>query len=96
MLSEEQISALKAAYPNALFISTRTGFGLDGLREYIASAASASEKLMDVLIPYSQGDLVSLAHEKCRIVKEEYGEEGTRLSLFVGNNLASRFEAFQI
>ena len=84
-----------AYFPQALFISTLTGYGLDDLKKRIADAASASETLMEVLIPYSHGDLVSLAHEKCRVVSERYQEEGTALTLFVGASLQSRFQPYE-
>ena len=96
LLPLEQIEALKERYPQALFISTLTGFGLEALKEKISEAASATEQLMEVVIPYSQGDLVSFAHEKCRILSESYEEEGTRISLYAGNAILSRFEKYQI
>ncbi len=96
LLPSEQIEVLKERYPQALFISTLTGFGLEALKEKISEAASATEQLMEIVIPYSQGDLVSLAHEKCRIISESYEEEGTRISLYVGNAILPRFEKYQI
>ncbi|MDD6785924.1 MAG: GTPase HflX [Eggerthellales bacterium] len=95
LLPEDELESLKRRFPQALFISTLTGYGLDDLKKRIADAASASETLMEVLIPYNHGDLVSVAHEKCRVVSERYQEEGTSLTLFVGASLQSRFQPYE-
>lgn len=96
LLTEDEINHLKETYPNALNISTLTNFGLDSLKEYIAKAAASSEQLIEVLIPYAQGDLVSIAHEMCHIKSEEYEEDGTRMVLYANKSVVSKFSKYQI
>ena len=60
----------------------------------IADAASARETFIDILVPYDKGDVVSLAHQKCRIIHESYEENGTALSLFVSSSLINKFEPY--
>jgi GTP-binding protein HflX len=47
-----------------------------------------------VLIPYTRGDLIALAHERAQIVTERHHEEGTRLLIKVPSGLASVFLPF--
>lgn len=51
---------------------------------------------MEVLIPFTKGELVSLAHKRCSILAEEYTEEGTRMSLRVSPELSAQFSSYRI
>ena len=96
LLDDEALRGLRTRYANALFVSAKTGFGFAELIESIALVAAVSDKRVEVLIPYSRGDLSSLAHERCRIVSEEFTAEGTKMTLCVGAQLASRFAGYEI
>lgn len=95
LLGHEQLEALQTRYPHAVFTSTVDGSGLDELIQRIALVSSAQDALMEVLIPYDKGDLVSLAHQRCTILNEDYTPEGTHLVLRVNAQMAPRFEAYQ-
>ena len=60
--------ALAARYPDAVFVSAQTGEGSEGLVHAIERAATASESMMEVVVPYSRGDVTSLAHAKCTVI----------------------------
>lgn len=94
LLSDAELQAMKARFPEAVFVSSLEGSNIDDLIRRIALVASAQEELVDVLVPYDRGDLVSLAHKSCTILSESYGETGTNLSLRVKPELKSRFEEF--
>ena len=83
-------------FPHALFTSTLTGEGIDELIKRIGLAAEAHQVLMEVLIPFTKGELVSLAHKRCSILTEEYTEEGTRMSLRVSPELSAQFSSYRI
>lgn len=89
-------AALSARYPSAVPVSAETGEGTDSLIEAIGRAASASEKVMEVLVPYSRGDVVSIAHERCTVLAESYGERGTVLTVRVPNDLTALFEGYAL
>ena len=57
-----QAAALARLHPGAVLVSAATGQGCDELIEVIARAATAAEETMNVVVPFSRGDLVSLAH----------------------------------
>ena len=96
LLADDELSALRSRYPHAQVISAQTGWGIDALVSRIAHAASAADALMEVLIPYNRGDLVSLAHERCGIISEKHEAEGTLLTMRVGSGYVSSFEPFAI
>lgn len=94
LLDEEQVRALTERYPHAQVVSAATGFGIEGLTERIAQAASAADRRMEVLLPYHRGDLVSLAHERCHILAETHEEAGTRITLLAAPAFAATLEPF--
>ncbi|MGI6046119.1 MAG: GTPase HflX [Eggerthellaceae bacterium] len=96
LLSAETKAALASRYPEAAFISAQTQEGIDLLVRRIANAAASHDRKIEVLIPYERGDLVSLAHENCRIMREIHTEKGTELSLLVPQSYFAYFENFQI
>jgi GTP-binding protein HflX len=93
-LPVEELDALKRRQPGAVFVSGLTGEGLESLRSRIAEEASRGGVTMAVLIPYTRGDLIALAHERGQIVTERHHEEGTRLIIKVPTGLSATFAPF--
>ena len=94
LCSPEELAALRAAHPEAVFVSALTGEGVageGGLLARIAHLAAEADQTLDMVIPYGRGDLVSLAHERCHILSEEYREDGVALTLVVPASLRDRF-----
>jgi GTP-binding protein HflX len=77
---------------NAYAISARTGYGVETLVKAIESALPKPKVEINVVIPFSRGDLVSAVHEQGEIISEEYLPEGTRLNAMVGGALAKKIE----
>lgn len=89
-------AALRRRYPAAAFVSALTGDGIEALVSRIAEEAARGSKTMTVLLPYTRGDLVQLAHEKTSIVSEHHTEDGTMLVVRVPAELAERFAEFEL
>ena len=51
---------------------------------------------MEVLVPYSRGDVVSIAHERCSVLAESYDERGTALTVRVPSDLTALFEGYAL
>ena len=96
LLDAEELDALRARHAQAQFVSAATGEGIEALVEHVARVASASDACLDVLVPYKRGDLVSLAHERCRILSETHEEEGTRLVMLAAPSFAEAFRPFVV
>ena len=64
----------------AVFISARTGQGMDSLAEAIKKALFADMTSASLLIPYDRGDIVSYLCENAQIDSMNYRQEGTLLT----------------
>ncbi len=94
LLPDETRYAFKRRYPDAVFISAMNHFGLDDLLQRISMVCSSVDKTMQVLIPYSRGELVKEAHERCTVVSTRYVEDGTEMTICCPKSLVSSFESF--
>ncbi len=94
LLSAEQLEALQARYPHAVFTSTVSREGLHELISRIGIVASAQDEVLELLIPFSRGDLVSMAHQRCTIINEDYNESGTHLVVRAGHQAAAMLKPF--
>lgn len=63
-----------------LYVSARTGEGLDELTHEIQRRAAALLHRVRILVPYAQGQLVSRIHAQGKVISEEYTDEGTLLT----------------
>ena len=94
LVDPDLLCAMKSRYPDALFVSAASGYGIDELLDRIAHIASTRDVRLEVLLPYDRGDLVSKAHVKCRILSEEHTAEGTLLALLASPSIAHEFEPY--
>ena len=94
LLDAETLAGLRRRFPHAQFVSARTGEGIDGLVTALATAASAADAKLDVVIPYQRGDLVSLAHERCHIISESHEADGTHIQMLAAPAFAAAFREF--
>jgi len=94
-LGDAQVLAQAVAdNPAAVLISAQKGWGVDDLLNAIDNALKQHMALVDVLIPYSRGDLVSLIHEHGTVEMEEHTESGTHLVGHLPINLAGRLSPY--
>jgi len=82
------------ALPGAVWVSARTGAGIDGLRELIAARLPHPDVDVDVLVPYVRGDLVARMHRDGEVLSETHEEAGTRVTARVDGALAAALEEF--
>jgi len=89
----ETIAMLLRREPHAVVVSARTGHGIEGLLEAIEADLPTGLVEVDVLVPYSRGDLVSRAHRQGEVLGETHGEHGTQLRARVPEALANELAA---
>lgn len=87
---------LRGLEPSALFVSARTGAGIDELLRVIAERLPAPDVPMNLLIPYGRGDVVAALHENAVIESTDYVEEGTLLGVRVKSKDVANFDEFSI
>jgi GTP-binding protein HflX len=83
------LAKLRRALPGALFVSARTGDGIDALRRRMAELAAPTDTAVDVVIPYERGDLVARVHADGRVQQTEHNSDGTRIKARVPVALAA-------
>ena len=88
------LAKLRRALPGALFVSARSGDGIDALRRRMAELAAPSDTAVDVVIPYDRGDLVARVHADGRVQQTEHSSDGTRIRARVPVALAASLRQF--
>ncbi|AWV47706.1 ATP/GTP-binding protein [Mycobacterium leprae Kyoto-2] len=88
------LAKLRHGLPGAVFISARTGDGIDVLRRRIAELVVATDTAVDVVIPYDRGDLVARLHANGRVQQAEHNSNGTRIKARVPVALAACLQEF--
>ena len=86
------LAQLRATLPGAVFVSARTGEGVELLRRRIAEALPRPEVEVDVVLPYTEGALVGRVHAEGEVLAERHVAEGTVLQARVGPELAAAVE----
>ena len=87
------LAALRTRLPGAVAVSARTGRGLEELRERIEAMLPRPDVAVDVVVPYSRGDLVARVHADGEIESIDYVPEGTRVRARVDAPLAAELWA---
>ncbi len=92
----EVIDRLMRAHKHSVVVSARTGDGIDRLLEVVAEALPKPDVIVEVLIPYDRGDLVSRLHEYGEILESEHTEHGTRVRAKVHKHALGDLAAYQV
>ncbi|MGX6602576.1 GTPase HflX [Micromonosporaceae bacterium Da 78-11] len=92
---EETLLRLKRAWPDAVFVSARSGIGIPELQVAIAERLPRPSVDLWVLLPYDRGDLVAQIHRTGQVLQTRHVEDGTELHIRVGEQLAAELAAFR-
>ena len=95
LLDETDLEELKEnADPQSLFISAKERLGFEALAEGIANGIVQNFKRLSVLLPFNEGKLVSIFHEKGHVETLEHLEEGVSINGMLPIELLSFFEPY--
>src|SRR5215207_5583611 len=90
----ETLLRLRRALPGAIFVSARTGEGIDELRAEIERLIPRPTVELRVCVPYDRGGLVSRVHDEGALLDEEHTADGTALHARVSAALAAELEPY--
>lgn len=96
LLTEGQYDALRNRFPHAVFTSTKTKEGLSEVIHRIGTISSAQDVLMELIVPFNRGDMVSYVHQRCTILSETYEENGTHLIVRASDQAQARLREFAV
>lgn len=75
---------LRRRYPNAVIVSATSGEGFEELETAISASLPRPSVHLDLLVPYTDGDVVHRLHsDDTEILAETYEPEGTAMSVVV-------------
>ena len=78
-LGPEDLALLKAEYPEAFFLSTRSKEDLKALREHIMTYFESDMIDEELCIPFTAQGVIGEIRARMRILSEEYNAEGLKL-----------------
>jgi GTP-binding protein HflX len=93
---EEVMLRLKRLWPDAVFVSARTGAGIDEARAAVEERLPWPAREVLALIPYERGDLVGRVHTVGEVLEVSHLPEGTRLRARVDEALAADLSRFAL
>jgi GTP-binding protein HflX len=86
--------ALRGRFPDAVFVSARTGDGIAELRDRMAERLPRPAIEVKALVPYARGDLIDRIHNTGEFLSSEHTAHGTRLVARVNADLAGELAAY--
>ncbi len=90
------LNGLRRHFPDALFISTRTGAGLDELLGRMADQLAGRIEHMELLLPPERGDLLGVLHRQGQVLSTEYLETGIHVHATVPLKLVASLAPFRL
>ncbi|WP_203917431.1 GTPase HflX [Rugosimonospora africana] len=94
--SEEILLRLKREWPDAVFVSARTGRGIEQLQAAIEARLPRPAVEMSVLLPYDRGDLVARIHRRGEVLETEHRDGGTFMRVRVSELLAADLSRYLV
>jgi len=89
------LMALRHHFPEAAFISVRTGEGMDELIELISRFVADDITTVDLQIPQSRADLIARLHRESTIVTTEYIDNDVKLCAQLSRRTLRDYESYR-
>jgi GTPase len=90
------VSRLRRIEPNSVIVSARTGEGIDELLRVVEELLPRPSIDIDVLLPYSRGDLLSRIFQDGEVLSQAHEAEGTRVTARVAHGLAHDLDPYRV
>ncbi|MFU8890194.1 MAG: GTPase HflX [Anaerosomatales bacterium] len=95
-LAPDERARVVARHPDGVLLSAATGEGVEAFLERLAAEAARDSVTMTVLVPYTHGEVVRLAHERTHLVSERHTPEGTALVMRVPSTMVPTFAEYAV
>ena len=96
LIDDSRRMLLHGLAPDAVFVSARSGEGVEELKQRIAAALPLPDREVTAIVPYDRGELVSELHERNRVLSLEYDESGTRVHAFVSAEMYAKLDQYLV
>ena len=91
---EETLLRLKRTWPDAVFVSARSGLGIEELRRAIEENLPRPAVEMHILLPYARSDLAARIHRAGQVLTTRHTEEGIELHVRVDEQLGAELATY--
>lgn len=96
LIDDERKQELHYRHPEASLVSAESGEGLDELLETIAAKLAARLVAVDLLVPYTDGDVLDTLHQHAAGLHRDDRADGVRVVAKLPAPLAARLERFRM
>ena len=96
ILDDERRRELSFRHPDAVLVSAQTGEGLEELRERVTLEFEKTLKDVELLVPFSEGALLSEIHDVAGDMEREDTPEGVRVSARIPTVVAERYDRYAV
>ena len=93
---ESVLREMRSKFPEAVFISVKTGEGLQELVSRISEFVADDLLTMELQIPQSRADLIARLHRETDIRHSEYIDNDVRLRVRITPKAAAAYSAFRV
>ena len=90
----ESAKALAHAIEGSVLISARTGEGVDELLRVLGDRLRGSDRVVELVVPWSRGDVLAAIHREGEVVGQSDGEESATLQVVLDDVGRARFAEF--
>lgn len=92
----EESLRLELDNPEALYISTKTGEGLEKVFQKVEELLNKDKHTVSLLIPTDRYDIISMIHRKGTVINEEYNDTGSIIKARIPTEILNRLEEYII
>jgi len=96
LTDEARLHELHTHFKDGIFISIKTGEGLDKLMHRVNDLLTDRVGRVMLRIPQSRADLVSLLHREGKILAEEYEDNDILITAIVSNTMRHKVAEFEV
>ncbi len=90
------VAEMRARFPAAVFVSVKTGAGLEELVSRIGEFVADDLQTLELRIPQSRADLIARLHREGDIRHSEYVDNDIQMRVRLAPKAAAAYTAFQI
>jgi GTP-binding protein HflX len=96
LASDDDRVVLRGLVPQGVFVSARTGEGVDELRRRVAELLPQPTIEVDLLVPFEHGEIVAMLHGGAKVLETSYVEEGTRVRALVTSEQEAQVQSYAV
>jgi GTPase len=90
----EAAKALAHAHEGSVLVSARTGEGMDELVRVLGDRLRGTDRVVQLIVPWSRGDVLAAVHREGEVVAESHGDDAATLQVVLDDVGRARFAEF--